>query len=124
MTKAFFDHLKANHVQNYIEKVRAEVGHFYVTTALINAGLGIATTLVMMAWGMPTPYLWGAMAAVFNFIPYRGRNRRCADYRDAGGDCFVRRTRARGRRGVKLPWIGRHRRPGCAAALGRAPPWR
>jgi predicted PurR-regulated permease PerM len=72
MTAAFFDHLKAHHVQNYIEKVRAEVGHFYVTTALINLGLGAATALVMMAWGMPTPYLWGALAATVNFIPYAG----------------------------------------------------
>ncbi len=72
MTAAFFDHLKAHHVQGYIEKVRAEVGHFYVTTAFINLGLGIATTLVMMGWGMPTPYLWGAAAALLNFIPYAG----------------------------------------------------
>jgi predicted PurR-regulated permease PerM len=72
MTAAFFDHLKAHHVQRYIEKVRAEVGTFYVTTALINIGLGIATALVMMAWGMPTPYLWGALAATVNFIPYAG----------------------------------------------------
>jgi predicted PurR-regulated permease PerM len=72
MSAAFFDHLKAHHVQGYIEKVRAEIGHFYVTTAFINLGLGIATTLVMMAWGMPTPYLWGAMAALLNFIPYAG----------------------------------------------------
>ena len=72
MTAAFFDHLKANHVQNYVEKVRAQVGQFYVTTALINVGLGIATTLVVMAWGMPTPYLWGGLAATINFIPYAG----------------------------------------------------
>jgi predicted PurR-regulated permease PerM len=72
MTAAFVDHLKANHVLRYIEKVRAEVGHYYVTIALVNIGLGIATTLVMMAWGMPTPYLWGALAAVLNFIPYAG----------------------------------------------------
>ena len=72
MTAAFFDHLKAHHIQGYIEKVRAEVGQFYVTTALINVGLGVAVTLVMMAWGMPTPYLWGALAALLNFIPYAG----------------------------------------------------
>jgi predicted PurR-regulated permease PerM len=72
MTAAFFDHLKAHHVQRYIENVRAEVGHFYVTTALINIGLGVATSLVMMAWGMPTPYLWGVIAALLNFIPYAG----------------------------------------------------
>jgi predicted PurR-regulated permease PerM len=72
MTAAFFDHLKAHHVLRYIEKVRAEVGQFYVTTALINLGLGILTTLVMMAWGMPTPYLWGVLAATVNFVPYAG----------------------------------------------------
>jgi predicted PurR-regulated permease PerM len=72
MSAAFFDHLKAHHVLRYIEKVRAEVAQFYVTTAFINLGLGVATTLVMTAWGMPTPYLWGAMAALFNFIPYAG----------------------------------------------------
>src|SRR6202042_2063270 len=72
MTAAFFDHLKAHHVQGYIEKVRGEVGHFYLITTFINIGLGIATTLVMMAWGMPTPYLWGAVAASLNFIPYAG----------------------------------------------------
>jgi predicted PurR-regulated permease PerM len=72
MTAAFFGHLKAHHVQGYIDKVRAEVGQFYVTTTFINIGLGIATTLVMMAWGMPTPYLWGAVAAILNFIPYAG----------------------------------------------------
>ena len=72
MTAAFFDHLKAHHVQGYIEKVRAEVGNFYVTTTVINLGLGIGTTLIMIAWGMPTPYLWGAMAASLNYIPYAG----------------------------------------------------
>ncbi len=25
-----------------------------------------------MAWGMPSPYLWGALAAGFNYIPYLG----------------------------------------------------
>jgi predicted PurR-regulated permease PerM len=72
MTAAFFDHLKAHHVQRYIEKVRAEVGQFYVTTTLISIGLGLATALVMKLWGMPTPYIWGIVAALFNFIPYAG----------------------------------------------------
>jgi predicted PurR-regulated permease PerM len=72
MTAAFADDLNAAHVLFMIEKVRGEVGRFYVTTALINLGLGCATAAAMMAWGMPTPYLWGAMAAVLNFIPYAG----------------------------------------------------
>ena len=72
MTAAFADDLNASHVLDVIEKVRAEVGRFYVTSAVINLSLGCATTLAMMAWGMPTPYLWGALAALLNFIPYAG----------------------------------------------------
>ncbi len=72
MTAAFVDDLHAGHILYLIEKVRAEVGRFYLTTAAINLGLGCATTGVMMAWGMPNPYLWGVMAALLNFIPYAG----------------------------------------------------
>jgi predicted PurR-regulated permease PerM len=72
MTAAFVDHLHAGHVLDLIEKVRAEVGKFYLTTTLINLGLGCATAAVMLAWGMPNPYLWGAMAALLNYIPYAG----------------------------------------------------
>jgi predicted PurR-regulated permease PerM len=72
MTAAFVDDLNAAHVLSVIEKVRAEVGRFYVTTAVINLCLGAATAVAMLAWGMPTPYLWGALAAILNFIPYAG----------------------------------------------------
>jgi predicted PurR-regulated permease PerM len=72
MTAAFVDNLKASHVLQIIEQVREEVGRFYVTTTLINVGLGLATSGAMMAWGMPTPLLWGAIAAVLNYIPYAG----------------------------------------------------
>jgi predicted PurR-regulated permease PerM len=72
MTAAFADDLNAAHVLFIIEKVRGEVGRFYVTTTLINLGLGCATAGAMMLWGMPTPYLWGALAAALNFIPYAG----------------------------------------------------
>jgi predicted PurR-regulated permease PerM len=72
MTAAFVDDLNAAHVLHIIEKVRGEVGRFYVTTTLINLGLGFATAGAMMVWGMPTPYLWGALAAALNFIPYAG----------------------------------------------------
>jgi predicted PurR-regulated permease PerM len=72
MTAAFFDNLHASRVLYVIEKVRAEVGRFYVATTLINVGLGLATAGSMMAWGMPTPFLWGAVAAILNYIPYAG----------------------------------------------------
>jgi predicted PurR-regulated permease PerM len=72
MTAAFVDDLNAAHVLDVIEKVRKEVGRFYVTTAIINVGLGLATTGLMLLLGMPTPYLWGIVAATLNFIPYAG----------------------------------------------------
>jgi len=35
-------------------------------------GLGFATAFAMMWCGMPSPFLWGTMAAILNFIPYVG----------------------------------------------------
>jgi predicted PurR-regulated permease PerM len=64
--------LHAARVVFLIEQVRAEVGRYYLTTTFINLGLGVVTSIVMMAWGMPAPYLWGALAAVLNYIPYLG----------------------------------------------------
>jgi predicted PurR-regulated permease PerM len=61
--------VRALHV---IDTVRREVGRYYATLALINLGLGLVTGLAMMALGMPNPVLWGALAAVLNFIPYVG----------------------------------------------------
>jgi predicted PurR-regulated permease PerM len=72
MTSALVSDLNAAHVICVIEKVRAEVGRFYATTALINVGLGLATGCAMMACGMPNPFLWGTLAAVLNFVPYAG----------------------------------------------------
>jgi predicted PurR-regulated permease PerM len=72
MTAAFVDNLNASYVLNIIEKVRGEVGYFYLTTTLINIALGILTGAAMWAWDMPTPFLWGALAALLNYIPYAG----------------------------------------------------
>jgi predicted PurR-regulated permease PerM len=72
MTAAFASDLESAHILTCIEKVRSEVGRFYVTAALINVGLGLATALAMQLCGMPNPLLWGTVAAVLNFIPYVG----------------------------------------------------
>ncbi|WP_425408777.1 AI-2E family transporter [Hyphococcus sp.] len=52
--------------------VEQKVGSYMFTMLLINLGLGAATTLAMIAIGMPSPFVWGALAAFFNFIPYLG----------------------------------------------------
>jgi predicted PurR-regulated permease PerM len=54
------------------EAIRLEVGRYFGTVALINLGLGTATSLAMYALGMPNALLWGFLAALFNFIPYLG----------------------------------------------------
>ncbi len=72
MTSALVSDIAAAHVLSVIEHVRREVGRFYVTTAFINVGLGLATGCLMMACGMPNPFLWGTIAGLLNFIPYAG----------------------------------------------------
>jgi predicted PurR-regulated permease PerM len=72
MTTAFASQVHATHVLKVIQAVRTEVGRYYTTIALINLGLGVATCAAMTLLGMPNPILWGALAAVLNFIPYVG----------------------------------------------------
>jgi len=52
--------------------VQRGVSVHLATVTLVNIGLGVAIGLAMYAVGLPNPALWGAMAAVFNFIPYLG----------------------------------------------------
>jgi predicted PurR-regulated permease PerM len=54
------------------EAIRAELGRYFGTIALINLGLGLATAAAMAALGMPNAFLWGTVAAVLNFIPFVG----------------------------------------------------
>lgn len=72
MSASFATHIRVSKVLEVIQAVRGEVGRYYATIALINFGLGLATAGVMLALGMPTPALWGAVAAILNFLPYVG----------------------------------------------------
>lgn len=72
MTSALAGDLQSTHVLKVIDAVRSEVGRYYATIGLINVGLALATSLAMMALGMPNPILWGVLAGLLNFIPYLG----------------------------------------------------
>jgi len=72
MTAALGGNVPAVHVLRTIDAIRLGVGRYYSTMALINLSLGVATTIAMWLLDMPTPMLWGAMAALLNFIPYLG----------------------------------------------------
>ncbi|TPJ25587.1 MULTISPECIES: AI-2E family transporter [unclassified Mesorhizobium] len=52
--------------------VEHEISHYLLTVALINAGLGTMIGLGLWGLGMPTPLVWGAAAALLNFLPYVG----------------------------------------------------
>ena len=52
--------------------VEREISHYLLTVALINASLGVVIALGLWALGMPNPLVWGAAAALLNFLPYVG----------------------------------------------------
>lgn len=53
--------------------VEGKVSRFLLSITFINCCVGLAVTLAMWAIGMPSPILWGALAAVLNYIPYVGQ---------------------------------------------------
>lgn len=45
---------------------------YFGTFTIVNLCLGVATTILAWAVGLPNPMLWGVLAAVLNYIPYIG----------------------------------------------------
>jgi predicted PurR-regulated permease PerM len=52
--------------------IQREVGRYFFTVSLINAGLGVVTAIALHLLGMPNPLMWGVMVMLLNFIPYLG----------------------------------------------------
>ena len=52
--------------------IQSDMGRYLLTITCINAGLGVVTGLAMYLLGMPNPVLWGALAAILNYVPYLG----------------------------------------------------
>ncbi len=55
-------------IQNVVNSTSA----YLATITVINVGLGGAVALILWALGMPSPLMWGGIAALFNFVPYLG----------------------------------------------------
>jgi predicted PurR-regulated permease PerM len=53
-------------------ETEASISTYLVTVTLMNIGLGLTVAGVMYLLGMPNPLLWGAMAALAEFVPYLG----------------------------------------------------
>lgn len=55
-------------IQNVVDATSAYV----ITIATINLCLGLAVALSLWLIGMPSPWMWGGIVALLNFIPYFG----------------------------------------------------
>jgi predicted PurR-regulated permease PerM len=53
-------------------ETEASISTYLVTVTLVNLGLGLTVAGVMVLLKMPSPLLWGALAALAEFIPYLG----------------------------------------------------
>jgi predicted PurR-regulated permease PerM len=52
--------------------VQHRISRYLMTVTLINLCLGFVDGIILWAIGMPSPVLWGALIALFNYIPYVG----------------------------------------------------
>ncbi|HET7370554.1 MAG TPA: AI-2E family transporter [Gammaproteobacteria bacterium] len=52
--------------------VQQHISRYLMTVTLINLCLGFVDGLILWAIGMPSPVLWGALIALFNYVPYVG----------------------------------------------------
>jgi predicted PurR-regulated permease PerM len=48
------------------------VTRYLMTVTVINLGLGVAVGTALHLVGIPSPWLWGTMAGLLNFVPYLG----------------------------------------------------
>lgn len=52
--------------------VQSDMARYLFTITSINGALGIVVGVALYFLGMPNPVLWGAMVALFNYVPYLG----------------------------------------------------
>ncbi|MDY7095267.1 MAG: AI-2E family transporter [Acidobacteriota bacterium] len=60
---------RAKLIANGIEQ---DISTYLLTISAINACLGVLVGVVAYGVGLPSPWLWGTMAALLNFVPYVG----------------------------------------------------
>ena len=55
-----------------LSDVASDTGRYVGTITVINIILGVSVTLAFWALGVETPYMWGGLAGLLNFVPYVG----------------------------------------------------
>lgn len=58
----------ARTIREMVNATAAYIG----TISVINLSLGAVVSVAMWLLGMPTPVMWGGLAALFNYVPYVG----------------------------------------------------
>jgi predicted PurR-regulated permease PerM len=58
--------------ESIAREMEEQISAYLLLTTMINAVFGVVVALTLWGMGMPNPMLWGAVAAVTNFIPYLG----------------------------------------------------
>jgi predicted PurR-regulated permease PerM len=59
-------------VEEALEEMAQQMSNYLVLSTMVGAGMGLLTWGLLAAVGMPNAGLWGAVAAVLNYIPYLG----------------------------------------------------
>lgn len=54
------------------QQIESDIAGYLVTITLMNAAVGTVTALLMWAFGLDSPVLWGAAAFLLNFVPLLG----------------------------------------------------
>jgi predicted PurR-regulated permease PerM len=70
--KRRLQHLGETRMARLARAVVGATAGYMATIAMVNVALGVATALIAWAFGLPTPAMWGGLAAMLNFIPYVG----------------------------------------------------
>jgi len=55
-----------------LKRIERSISRHLLTITLVNVGLGFAVALAMWIFALPSPMLWGVVAALLNFIPFVG----------------------------------------------------
>jgi predicted PurR-regulated permease PerM len=55
-----------------IQNVVDATAEYLATITAINAVLGLVVALLLWALGMPSPFMWGGIVSICNFVPYLG----------------------------------------------------
>jgi predicted PurR-regulated permease PerM len=58
--------------EHLLGEIEIAASHFLLTVTVVNTGVGALTALALWAVGVPSPLLWGGIAAILNFVPYLG----------------------------------------------------